>query len=226
MCVNFIHKRRDLQYKVACERQIFLKNFSGQFNYSQSFCQKSTERKSPKNTFCILFWCLYWGSNPGFTSNKPTYYLLNYSDFTIPSRVSFSIDFCLMLNDYVTVLPNDFLNILLESKKNKSDVYVNIMLNRAISLVHTSIKILSILYCHRPRILEHIKQLQKICRNMINIILLYVYICESIIEHNCKYSRTSIIGISIIWIFYTLKHSNSILERNSISICFFKLKFL
>ena len=24
------------------------------------------------NIFCILFWCLAWGSNPGFSSNKPT----------------------------------------------------------------------------------------------------------------------------------------------------------
>ena len=36
------------------------------------FCQKSAARKSPKKTFCILFWCLVWGSNPGFKSNKPT----------------------------------------------------------------------------------------------------------------------------------------------------------
>ena len=36
-----------------------------------------------RNTFCILFCCLVWGSNPGFTSNKPTHYLLDYGD---PSR--------------------------------------------------------------------------------------------------------------------------------------------
>ena len=29
-----------------------------------------------------MFWCLAWGSNPGFTSNKTTYYLLDYGDFT------------------------------------------------------------------------------------------------------------------------------------------------
>ena len=33
-----------------------------------------------RNTFCILFWYLTWGSNPGFTSIKPTYYLLYYGD--------------------------------------------------------------------------------------------------------------------------------------------------
>ena len=47
------------------------------FVYSQSFCQKSAERKSPKNFFFIF---LTWDTNPGFTSNKPTHYLLD-SDF-------------------------------------------------------------------------------------------------------------------------------------------------
>ena len=35
-----------------------------------------------RKTFCILFWCLAWGSNLGFTSNKPTHYLLDYGDFS------------------------------------------------------------------------------------------------------------------------------------------------
>ena len=34
-----------------------------------------------RNTFCTLFWCLAWGSNPGFTSNKPTHCPLPYGDF-------------------------------------------------------------------------------------------------------------------------------------------------
>ena len=52
---------------------------------SQSFCQKSDESKSPKNTFCISFWYLAWDSNPGFSSNKPTHYLLDHGDFNGPS---------------------------------------------------------------------------------------------------------------------------------------------
>ena len=36
------------------------------------FCQKSAERKSRRNIFQILFWCLAWGSNPGFMSNNNT----------------------------------------------------------------------------------------------------------------------------------------------------------
>ena len=50
VCVNFIHKWRDLQFKVDSERQIW-ETFHGNFIYSQSFCQKSAERKSPKKYF-------------------------------------------------------------------------------------------------------------------------------------------------------------------------------
>ena len=31
--------------------------------------------------YFVLFWCIAWGSNSGLTSNKPTHYLLDYSDF-------------------------------------------------------------------------------------------------------------------------------------------------
>ena len=34
-----------------------------------------------KNTFRISFWCLAWGSNPGFSSNKPTHYLLDHGEY-------------------------------------------------------------------------------------------------------------------------------------------------
>ena len=42
--------------------------------------QKSAERKSPKKYF-LNFFMSVWGSNPGFSSNKPTHYLLDYGDF-------------------------------------------------------------------------------------------------------------------------------------------------
>ena len=51
--------------------------FCGNCIYSQSFCQKSAVRKSPKVYF--LYFCL-----PGFTSNKPTHYLLHYGDLYYP----------------------------------------------------------------------------------------------------------------------------------------------
>ena len=49
--VNFVREWRDLQFNVDFERQIFEKLFHGRFIYSQSFCQKSAERKSPKKYF-------------------------------------------------------------------------------------------------------------------------------------------------------------------------------
>ena len=62
VCVNFIHKRRDLQFKVDFEQQIFEKLFMAIFIYSQSFCQKSAERKSPKKYF--LYFVLIFGLGP------------------------------------------------------------------------------------------------------------------------------------------------------------------
>ena len=39
-----------------------------------------------RNTFRISFRFLTWDSNPGFSSNKPTHYLLDHGDFTIYLR--------------------------------------------------------------------------------------------------------------------------------------------
>ena len=79
VCVNFIHKGRHLQFKVVAGQNIFfVKFFMATFIYSQSLCQKYAEKKSPKNTFPIVFfWCLAWGSNIDFMSNQPTHYLLD-----------------------------------------------------------------------------------------------------------------------------------------------------
>ena len=52
---------------------MFLEIFHGNYIYSQSFYQKSAGRISPKKQP---------GSNPGFKSNKPTHYLLDYGDFS------------------------------------------------------------------------------------------------------------------------------------------------
>ena len=66
---NFIHKWRDLQFKVDSEGQIFWENFHGNFIYSQSFCQKSAEKKSPKKYFSYFvdlefkLWLFIWKAN-------------------------------------------------------------------------------------------------------------------------------------------------------------------
>ena len=54
--VNFIREWRDLQFNVDSKQQIFEKLFHGRFRFicSQSFCQKSAERKSQKIYFFLL----------------------------------------------------------------------------------------------------------------------------------------------------------------------------
>ena len=79
LCVLiFIHKWRDLQFKVDSERQIFWETFHGNFISTLRFLLSGNRRR---NTFRISFWCLTWDSNPGFSSNKPTHYLLDHGDF-------------------------------------------------------------------------------------------------------------------------------------------------
>ena len=68
VCVNFLHKWRDLQFKVDSKR--FWETFHG-----------NAERKSPKNYFLYFVLMSGLGFNPGFMSNKPTHYLLSYGDF-------------------------------------------------------------------------------------------------------------------------------------------------
>ena len=51
VCVNFIHKWGDLQLKLTPNDRFFEKLFMAIFIYSQSFCQKSAEKKSPKKYF-------------------------------------------------------------------------------------------------------------------------------------------------------------------------------
>ena len=84
VCANFIHKWRDLQFKVDSERQIFWETFHGNIIYSQSFCQKSAKRKSRKKYFSyFVLMSGAWDSNPGFSSNKPLHYLLDHGDLNI-----------------------------------------------------------------------------------------------------------------------------------------------
>ena len=64
VCVNFIHNWWDLQFKVDSERQIFEKLFTAISFNSQSFCQISAERKSPKRYFSYFILMSDLGLNP------------------------------------------------------------------------------------------------------------------------------------------------------------------
>ena len=70
VCVNFIHKWRDLLFKVDSEQQIFWETFHDNFIYSQSFCQKSAERKSPKKYFSYFVFDVWPGLCSSFKQIK------------------------------------------------------------------------------------------------------------------------------------------------------------
>ena len=56
VCANFIHKWRDLQFKVDSERQIVLRNFSWQFLFTfRVFTRNLLRGNRRRNIFRILF---------------------------------------------------------------------------------------------------------------------------------------------------------------------------
>ena len=65
---------------VNSERQIFF--FMASLFTLRVFARNLLRGYSRRNTFRVSFWCLAWDSNPGFSSNKPTHYLLDHGDFT------------------------------------------------------------------------------------------------------------------------------------------------
>ena len=63
VCVNFIHKRRNLQFKVDSKLHI-LRNFPSQFYLRSEFLPEFCwEEITEEILFCILFGCHAWGSN-------------------------------------------------------------------------------------------------------------------------------------------------------------------
>ena len=55
VCVNFIHKWRDLQFKVDSERHIFLRNFSWHLITHRVFARNLLRGNRCRNTFRISF---------------------------------------------------------------------------------------------------------------------------------------------------------------------------
>ena len=79
VCVNFIHKWRDLEFKVDSERQIFLRNFSCQFLLLSKFLPEIWWEEIAEEIFFHI------SLNRGLTCHKPTHYLLDhyYNTFRI-----------------------------------------------------------------------------------------------------------------------------------------------
>ena len=64
----------------------FLRLFSWQFLLTlRVFARNLPGGNRRRNTFRISFQYLAWDSNPGFSSNKPTHYLLDHGDFNCSS---------------------------------------------------------------------------------------------------------------------------------------------
>ena len=62
----------------------FLRNFSLQFLFTlRVFARNRLRENCRRNTYRTLFWCLAWRSNPSFSSNKPTRYLLDRGDYNL-----------------------------------------------------------------------------------------------------------------------------------------------
>ena len=70
VCVSFIHKCWDLQFKVDSELQIFWEAFHGNLFTLRVFARN-------------LQICLDPSWNNGFSSNKPTHYLLDHCEFDV-----------------------------------------------------------------------------------------------------------------------------------------------
>ena len=72
---NYIHKWRDLQFKVDSERQIFWEPFITILFTLRVFHRNLLRGNRRRNIFRISFRCLAWGLNPGFSpiSQHTTY---------------------------------------------------------------------------------------------------------------------------------------------------------
>ena len=88
-----------------------------------------------RNTFRISFWCLAWDSNPGFSSNKPTHYLLDHGDLLY--YITAIISHVYMFTNWSFFVPASYVQInffyealfLLQLKKKITKNYKTISIN-------------------------------------------------------------------------------------------------
>ena len=59
----------------------FLRNFLWQFYLHSELLPEICWEEVAEEILFVFFWCLAWGSNADFSSNKPTHYLLDHGDF-------------------------------------------------------------------------------------------------------------------------------------------------
>ena len=104
VCVNFIRECRDLQFNVESEQQIFEKLFIADLLFSELLPEIAEE-------IFFLYFVLMpgLGYEPGYTSNKPTHYLLDYGDFFILTILILTVHYqiykiCILVIDWFYVL--------------------------------------------------------------------------------------------------------------------------
>ena len=90
-----------------------------------------------RNAFRISFWCLAWDSNPCFSSNKPTHYLLDHDN------ISFSITsgICNVCDSYrvLTAIKNCWRLTAIHKQERQTFLAAKIHPARTICMEHTAI---------------------------------------------------------------------------------------
>ena len=74
--------------------ETFYGNFISHSDFLPEFCW---EEIAEKIFFVFRFWCLAWNSNPSYSSNKPTHYLLDHDDFNPLTGITIYFSITLML---------------------------------------------------------------------------------------------------------------------------------
>ena len=69
-------------FKSTPNNRFFEKLFMAIFHFTlRVFARNLLRGNRQRNIFRISFWCLAWDLNPGFSSNKPTHYLLDHGNY-------------------------------------------------------------------------------------------------------------------------------------------------
>ena len=83
LCVLILYiNGRTYSLKSTPNDRFFEKLFMAILFTLRVFARNLLRGNRRRYTFPISFWCLAWDSNPDFSSNKPTHYLLDHGDFT------------------------------------------------------------------------------------------------------------------------------------------------
>ena len=81
LCALILYVSGETYSLTSTPNEIFFRNFTWQFCLIPEFLPEICWEDVAEEIFA--FWCLNWGLNRGFMSNKPTHYLLEYGDFKL-----------------------------------------------------------------------------------------------------------------------------------------------